>query len=234
MVTSGEDWYPSALDKRAEFHINLDNQAADFATKYGWKAEQLASIHADRVWYEYWYPAKLEIDAKNRQLTKYISTIGGNKTDVDAPATVDFTPSGAPPPEVAPGIEARTRELRRETVNKSVYAKADGVLLGFERAAAEGLNLSEYVADIASVRQLTAYRLEAVFAKKGVDAYRFEGRLKGGEWFHISDESSSPAILQLPAQAGGAAAQIELRAVGMSKYKSVGQYSAIMVATIAP
>ena len=194
----------------------------------------MASIHADRVWIEYWYHAREEADIKRGQLTQYISTVSGNKTEVDAPATVDFTPTSAPPDEVAPGIEARTRELRRETVNKSGYAKADGALLGFERPASEGLNLSEYTAQIEKMNQFSTYRLEAFFKKTGVDAYRFEGRFKGGEWFHISDESDSPAILQLPAQAGGAAAQIDIRAIGMKKYKPVGHYSDTKTMTIAP
>jgi hypothetical protein len=228
-----EDWYPSSLSERVAWHINLDAQAAAFKEKYEWDAATLAWIHADRLWIEYWYNRKVGIDFKEKELTGYIAAISGSKKDVDVPQTPDFS-AAAPPAEVAPGIEARARELRRETVGRSFYSKADGLALGFERPASEGLNLSEYTANIGEVKQLTGYRLEATFSKKGVDAYRFEGRFKGGEWFQISDESGSPAILQLPAQAGGAAANIEIRAIGMVKYKPVGQYSPIMVATIAP
>jgi hypothetical protein len=228
-----EDWYPDSLQERVDWHINLDTQAGAFKEKYGWDGTTLAWIHADRLWIEYWYNRKVGVELREKEMTAYIAAISGNKKDADVPQTPDFS-ADAPPAEVPPGIEARTRDLRRETVGRSFYSKADGLALGFEKPASEGLNLSEYAAHIDRMNQLSGYRLGAFFAKKGVDAYRFEGRFKGGEWFHISDESESGAILQLPAQEGGASAQIDIRAIGMKKYKPVGHYSDTKTMTIAP
>jgi len=224
MATLRDDWYPQPLAERVDWHINLDNQAVDFREKYGWSAAQVASIHADRLWIEYWYHAREEVDIKRGQLTKYISTISGNKTDADVPLTVDFTPSNEPPAEVPPGIEARTRELRRETVNKSVYAKADGALLGFERSAPTLPDLAQMFPEF-SLRTLVNYQIEASFLKQGMDAVRFEYRYKGGNWMPLGDKASSPAILTISPQTAGEAVQIEIRAIFLRKYQTVGNYS---------
>jgi hypothetical protein len=232
-MNNDSDWYPGSLSERVDWHVKLDNEASGMASKYGWDAARLASIHADRLWLEHWAGEKLAFDAAGKQLTGYLGIVGGNKTDLDKPVTPAFS-FGTPPAEVLPGIEARARELRREAVGRSFYSKADGLLLGFERPPADPLNLSDYTPSIGELKPMSAYRLQVFFAKNGVDAHRFEGRFKGGEWFQISDESESPAVLQLPAQAGGAAAQIEIRSIGMKKYKPVGHESDIKVATIAP
>jgi len=232
-MSDEKDWYPHPFDERAAFHINLDNNAGDLAAKYGWDAATLASIHADRVWMEGWWQRSVEANAIGKQMTRYIGIVSGNKTDVDAPETVNFKFSSAAPPEVPPGIEARTRALRRETVNKGNYSKADGLLLGFERAASVEKDFSEFIPQII-LQTLANYQLKAEFFKQGMDAVRFEYRYKGGDWTPLVDAPASPAILTIPAQAAGEAAQIEIRAIFLRKYKVVGKYSPIYSAVIAP
>ena len=106
---ANDDWYPDALAERAAFHTNLKNNLPAFKTKYGISDATLASVEADAAWIVHWAEKQPEADLLSKQLTKYIATIGGNKTDVDAPAPIDFTLSGTAPAEVPPGIEARTR-----------------------------------------------------------------------------------------------------------------------------
>ena len=68
------------------------------------------------------------------QLTKYFNAIAkGTSSGGTFTAPVIAAPA-APPAEVEPDIEDFTRTLRREIVNRSNYTKADGELLGFERA----------------------------------------------------------------------------------------------------
>lgn len=233
-MSEDRDWYPQPLDERAAFHIKLDEQAADFAEKYDWDAATLASIHADRLWIEHAWQRRVEFDAKSKQLTEYINTISGNKEDVDTPEPFVFSSKGgAPPPEVPPGIEFRTRALRRETVNRSNYAEADGELLGFERAASAARDSSEIAPEI-TLETLANYQLKAKFSKQNMDAVRFEYRYNGGNWTALTDAPASPATLSVPPQTPNEAAQIEIRAIFLRKYQPIGKYSPSYSAVIAP
>jgi hypothetical protein len=233
-MPTDKDWYPSSFEGQVAFHVNLDDTANDFKAKYGWDDATLAWIHADRLWMVYWYNRQLAIKGKTTELTQYVEKISGNKKDVDPPQTPDFSPASAAPAEVPPGIEDRTRELRRETVNKSNYSDADGLALGFERVASDAIDFTQNVPEIDKLETMPAFDLRVFTAKKGVDAHRYEGRFKGGEWFHISDEAESPAVLHFTPPTPGEAAQVEIRCIGMVKYKIVGLYSAIQTALIAP
>lgn len=232
-MAENRDWYPTSLDERAVFHTNLNNQAGAFAAKYGWSAAVLASIGADSAWLSYWAPARGEIEQLGKQLTGYLATIKGNDSSLDPPAPIDFKLSSEAPPEVPPGIEFRTRALRRETVNSSNYAVADGLLLGFQRPEAPGGDLTELAPEL-SFRTLADFSVEATFSKKGTDAVRFEFRRKGGEWQPLGDKASSPATLQIPPHTAGQAEQVEIRAIFLKKYAPVGNYSATYAVVIAP
>lgn len=232
-MAENRDWYPSSLDERADFHLNLANQAGAFAAKYGLSAGTLASIAADSAWYQFWAPSRAHIEQVGKQLTGYLATIKGNDPTLDPPATLIFELSGDPPAEVPPGIEFRTRALRRETVNSSNYAVADGLLLGFQRPEGAPGDLTELAPELA-LRTLADFSVEATFSKKGTDAVRFEFRRKGGEWQPLGDKASSPATLEIPPQTPGQAEQVEIRAIFLKKYAPVGNYSAIYAVVIAP
>lgn len=232
-MAEDRDWYPSGLQERADFHANLTNQADAFAAKYGWSAATLASIAADSTWINYWAPARLEFEQISKQITGYIATIKGNDSSLDPPAPIDLKLSSEAPPEVPPGIEFRTRALRRETVNSSKYAVADGLLLGFQRPEAPGGDLTELAPEL-TLRTLADFSVEATFSKKGTDAVRFEFRRKGGDWQPLGDKASSPATLEIPPQTAGQAEQVEIRAIFLKKYEPVGNYSAIYAIVIAP
>lgn len=232
-MAEDRDWYPRSLDERADFHLNLANQADAFAAKYGWSAATVASIVADSTWYQYWAPGRAQIEQIGKQLTGYVATIKGNDPSLDPPAPIDFKLSEEAPPEVPPGIEFRTRALRRETVNSSNYAVADGLLLGFQKPEAPGNDLTELAPEL-SLRTLSNFQIEATFSKKGTDAVRFEFRRKGGEWQLLGDKASSPATLQIPPQTAGQAEQVEIRAIFLKKYAPIGNYSATYATVIAP
>jgi hypothetical protein len=227
------DWYPDALDERAAFHLNLKNNLPQFKVKYNISDDVMKSVDDDAAWIVHWAAKQVEADLLAKQLTGYIRTISGNKEDVDAPAAIQFSLTGTAPDEVPPGIEARVRALRREIKNKSNYSAADGQLLGFERAPQAAPDFSQMFPEI-NLRTLSNYVLEALFSKKGMDAVRFEYRRKGGAWQALGDKATSPATLNIVPQTAGEAEQIEIRAIFLKKYETVGVYSPIYSIVIAP
>ena len=227
-----KDWYPGRLEDRVAWHARLDERARDFAAKYGWDADLLAAIRADRLWIEHWHNEQVEHEATGRQLTKYIHVIGGNKTDADVPQKPKFNNSDDAPPEVPPGIEARTRALRRETVGRTYYSEADGLALGFEKLPADEPDRSQLAPEL-KIKTLDNYRLEVAFSKQGMGAVRFEVR-RAGSWMPLGDKASSPAVLTVTPTTAGEAEKIELRAVFLKDYEPVGVYSPIYTALIAP
>lgn len=126
------DWYKRTMDDLAVWWANLDLRRGDFAAKYPILTTEAFKLGAAAAWVAYWVDARHSFDETSKQISVYFNTIVGKDASADPPLLpVVALPPGTPA-EVPPGIEKFIRDIRREVVGYTNYAKADGEALGFE------------------------------------------------------------------------------------------------------
>ncbi len=226
------DWYPQSMDARATWHANWNAQLPALAAKYG-VSGVIGEVTKDNDWMQYWVQARHDADNLKQQLTKYFNDIAGNDETLEPPAVINFVLSGSPPPEVAPGIEKRTRDIARDIRGSMAYAAADGELLGIVGTQETSENFAEMSPEF-TLATLANFELEVTFRKLGMDALRFEFRYKGGNWMQAGFLVTSPGTFAVAPSQAGVAEQIEVRAFFIQKNNVVGNPSDVKTAFIAP
>jgi len=131
------DWYKKSMDDLAAWWGNLELRRTEFEAKYPILATEKNALAAAAAWMVYWVDARHSFDETSKQITVYFNTIAGKDASADPPLLpVVALPPGTPA-EVPPGIEKFIRDIRREVVGYTNYAKADGEALGFESTPAQ-------------------------------------------------------------------------------------------------
>ncbi len=230
------DWYPKSMDARAAWHENFATQLPALAAKYNILAPILAEVGADNAWMQYWVDARHEADAQSQQLTRFFNDISGKDENLPPPAPINWSLSGAPPTQVKPGIEFRTREIARQIKGSMAYAEADGDLLGIVTSGTASMPLppGEQVSPDFTLVTLAEFALQATFRKLGNDAVRFQYRHKGGNWIAAGVLINSPGSFTIAPQTPGTAEQIEVRGIFLLGNAEVGVFSDAKPAFIAP
>lgn len=229
------DYIPTSWAAYADWLLNFVTQLKKLAAKYGVSTATIDALEADSDWAQYYVPAKLTAAQQEKQLTDYMAaTRGGVKDGKGTPTKpVWELPAGAPP-DVAPDIDGRIREVANFIKNqKSVYTLADGELLGIVSVDESSKPDNQYAPTL-KINQMTTYHIGFEFRKEGLDAARFEYRKKGGAWTALGDSAKSPTDFMIPPTTPGEAEQIEIRAIFLKDYKPFGSYSPIYTATIQP
>lgn len=129
---ASKDWYSTTLVALAVWWANFILRRPEFENKYLILKNKQAELNAIGAWIAYWVATRHTFDEMSTQLSQYFATIAGNDPSKDPPLPITWALPPGTPGEVPPGIEAFIREVRREVVGSSNYAKADGEALGFE------------------------------------------------------------------------------------------------------
>lgn len=227
------DWYPASMDALAAWWENFVLRRPDFEGKYPILGTQKSELDAANLWIQYWVAARHAADELSQQLSRYWNTISGNDSSLDPPSPINWTLPGSKPAEVPPGIEKFIRDIRREVVGSTNYAKADGDAMGFEAATTTPDDPSTMKPDFAAETQVN-FALKITFRKFGMDGQRFEYRHKGGNWLPAGTLLVSGGLISIAPQTPGTAEQIELRSFFIQGNDNVGQVSDTKTATIAP
>lgn len=128
----GLDWYTRTIEALGAWWANFFLRRAEFEVKYPILAAKKSELDAIAAWVAYWVAARHAFDESSKQFTQYFKTISGNDPGADPPSPFAYTLPPGTPAEVPPGIEKFIRDIRREVVGYTNYAKADGEALGFE------------------------------------------------------------------------------------------------------
>ena len=229
------DVIPQNREAFAVWFANFILQLPSVAAKYGIDAAKVTALEADNGWVQYWVPARDTARQQDRQVSDFMQGI--IKGELGAPPINNpkWELPADPPLKVLPGIEKRIREVINEIKSqKSLYAEADGELLGI--LSPEELEKSEndWTAELINPRSLANYGVKTDFRKYGMDAVRVEVRHKGDDWMAIAFLTKSPGVFNVNPQTVGNAEQIELRAVYIKDNQPYGNYSPIYAITVAP
>lgn len=227
------DWYPKNLATLRAWAANFFLRRPEFEAKYPILQTKKAELEGACNWLMWWIDTRSIQDEWSQQFTKYFNTIAGNDPDADVPTTPAWAAPPGMPPDVPPGIEKLMRDTRREVVNASNYATADGEAMGFEAPESEGLTPGDMTPAF-ELKTLAEFKLQATFRKLGMDGLKFQYRHKGGDWQPAATLISSPGTFTVPPAVPGEATQVEIRAIFLEGNNEVGNWSDAKSAFIAP
>ena len=229
------DWYVKSNDELGPWWANFFLRQPEFEAKYPILATKKAELDAIANWVAYWGPARHAFDESSKQLTGFFNTIVGNDPSADPPTTFSYTlPAGAPP-DVAPGIEKLIRDVRREVVGYTNYAKADGEGLGFEATAPASISAADVKPTIKAFSSAHDYGASIVVAgRNGVVSWDVYLTRKGGNRTKYATCDGKTANIFITPTTPGEAEQVQLDIQLRKNNANYGQPSDPVYVTINP
>lgn len=229
------DWYPRPLNELAAWWQNFNLRRAEFEAKYPILLTYKTELIAAAAWIQYWIGAKNTFRDMETQLSGYFSTIAGKDANADPPAPITWALPPGTPAEVSPGVEKLIRDVRRETVGYTNYAKADGEALGFESVSSAPLNPNEVKPTIQVTAAASNYHFSIVVSGREAatmwDVYILR---KGGEWTKVETCNGKSADVQITPTTPGDAEQIQVRVQLRKNNADYGQPSDPTYVTVNP
>lgn len=176
-----KDWYEQAWERLGPWWANFFVRRPEFEAKYPILGTEKAKLEAIAAWFAYWVPARHGFDEAGKQCTKYMNTIAGNDPNADPPTTFTYTAGSGAPADPEPGVEKYIRDIRREVVGLTNYAKADGEALGFEAIATPSLNPNDVKPSVQLFAAAHDYEVTIVVTgRNGVSSWDIYETRKGG------------------------------------------------------
>ena len=205
------NWYPKNMVELAAWWANLLLRRAEFEAKYQILGTRKAEIIDAGLWIQYWVDARHTFDDMSTQLSKYFNTISGNDPSLDPPAPITWTLPPGTPAEVPPGIEKMIRDIRREVVGLTNYAKADGEALGFEATTPANVVPSEVKPTIQITAAAHGYAATiTVSNRSGIEMWDAYLLRKGGSWTKFATCSGKLAEVTITPTTPGEAEQVQI------------------------
>lgn len=229
------DWYPKTMDSLSAWWANFLLQFPNFESKYPVLHTNNAALNAAGAWVAYWVDARHSFDETSKQISAYFNTITGNDPNADPPSlpVVGLPPNT--PAEIPPGLESFIREIRREVVGLTNYAKADGEAMGFEATAAANIIPSQVKPTIQAFGAANNHHFSIVVTGRGEatmwDVYIMR---KGGNWTKHDTCSGKSADVSVPLQTPGDAEQIQVYVQLRKSNADYGQPSDPVYVTLNP
>lgn len=232
-MPSNKDYIPQNWAAFAVWFANFVVQVQALATKYNVSGAKVAELEKDNTWVQFWAEAQPLANQQKKQVTDFVD--GVRKGRLGSPALSNPVWNLGDMPAIVPnGVNDRIREVANFIkTQKSVYAAADGELLGIVTSEETNIVEQDYQPAL-KIASEPNYNLEADFRKFGLDALRVEFRRKGGDWQEIATLTSSPGVFHINPQTAGSAEQIEIRAIFIVKNQPYGKYSPIYSVIIQP
>lgn len=205
------DWYAKTNSELGPWWANFTLRRPEFEAKYpilGTLKNELIAIGA---WMAYWTETRHVFDELGKQQSGYFNTIAGNDPTADPPSPITWTMPPGQPAEVPPGIEKYIRDVRREVVGYTNYAKADGEAMGFEATAVPSLNPNDVKPDITGHAAAHNYDASIVVTGRGGatmwDVYILR---KGGEWTKLTTCEGKSGDIHITPTTPGDAEQVQI------------------------
>ena len=229
------DWYPHNAEDMAAWWANFNLRRPEFAAKYTILTTEEDALEAAAAWVEYWVSTRHTFDDMSKQLTAYFATISGNDPTLDPPKAITWTLPAGTPAEIPPGLEKFIRDIRREVVNASNYAKADGEALGFESASAPKPNPDLVKPEIKVFAAASGYHFSVVVSDRGeANMWDVYVQRKSGGWVKTDSATGKSADIHVTPSSPGDAEQIQVRVQLRKANADYGQVSDPAYVTVNP
>ena len=229
------DWYAKSMDGLLTWWANFINRKAEFESKYPILASQATELNRAGNWIAYWVPQRNSFSDGSQQFTAYFTTIAGNDPTLEPPKQFDWALSGTPPAEVPPGIEKYIRDIRREVVGLTNYAKADGEALGFESTSSDALNPLTLKPTLQAFGAASNHHFSLVVSgREGVTMWDVYILRKDGEWTKVETCSGKSADISVSLTEPGSAEQIQVRVQLRKNNADIGEVSDPVYVTLNP
>ncbi|MBK7394189.1 MAG: hypothetical protein IPI64_12975 [Chloracidobacterium sp.] len=229
------DWYAQGLNALAAWWANFIVRRAEFAAKYAVLTDKAAELNAAGAWIAYWVAQRNSFSDGSQQFTAYFNTIAGNNPSAEPPKSFNWALAGVPPAEPTPGIEFLIREVRREVVGLTNYAKADGEALGFESSTKEAISEMDLKPTIQAFGAATNHHFSIVVSgRDGIDMWDVYILRKDEAWTKIETCSGKSADISVSLTTPGNAEQIQVRVQLRKNNADYGQASDPVYVTLNP
>lgn len=229
------DWYAKSLDGLAAWWANFLLQYPNFQGKYPILHDNNAALIAAGAWVEYWVDARHSFDETSKQISAYFNTIAGNDPNADPPSLPIVALPPNTPAEVPPGIETFIRDIRREVVGMTNYAKADGEAMGFEAPTSANIIPAQVKPTIQVTGAANNHHFSIVVSGRA-DSTMWDVYImrKGGNWTKQDTCSGKSADISVPLQTPGDAEQIQVYVQLRKSNADYGQPSDPAYVTLNP
>ncbi len=205
------DWYAKTNAELGPWWANFELRRTEFEAKYpilGTMKTQLAAIAA---WMAYWTETRHVFDELGKQQSSYFNTISGNDPNADPPSPITWTMPAGQPAEVAPGIEKTIRDVRREIVGYTNYAKADGEAMGLEATTAQPISPNDVKPTITGQAAAHNYHASIVVAgREGATMWDVYILKKGGNWTKLTTCEGKSGDIEITPSVPGDAEQVQI------------------------
>ncbi len=229
------DWYGRTLEEIAAWWANFLLQYPNFESKYAILHTNNTALDAAGAWIAYWVDARHSFDETSKQISAYFYTIAGNDPNADPPSLPVVALPPNTPPEVPPGIQKFIRDIRREVVGLTNYAKADGEAMGFESTASQSISPNLVKPDIQLFGASNNHHFTVVVSGRA-DSTMWDVYIlrKGGNWEKHATFSGKSADVSAPLQTPGDAEQIQVYVQLRKSNADYGQPSDPAYVTLNP
>ena len=229
------DWYPNSMDSLAAWWANFLLQYPNFESKYAVLHTNNTALDAAGAWVEYWVDARHSFDETSKQISAYFNTIAGNDPNADPPSLPIVALPPNTPAEVPPGIETFIRDIRREVVGMTNYAKADGEAMGFEAPTSANIIPAQVKPTIQVTGAANNHHFSIVVSGRA-DSTMWDVYImrKGGNWTKQDTCSGKSADISVPLQTPGDAEQIQVYVQLRKSNADYGQPSDPAYVTLNP
>lgn len=230
-----KDWYVNSLNALAAWWANFIARRAEFESKYPILANKAGELKAAGQWVAYWVGQRNSFTDGSQQFTAYFNTIAGNDPTAEPPTTFNWALSGSPPAEIQPGLEKFIRDIRREVVGLTNYAKADGEALGFESISSDSLNALTLKPTIQAFGAATNHHFSLVVAgREGVTMWDVYILRKDASWTKVETCSGKSADISVSLTDPTSAEQIQVRVQLRKDNADIGEVSDPVYVTLNP
>ena len=232
---ASQDWYARTLNGLAAWWANFIARRAEFEVKYPILATKETELNRAGNWIAFWVAQRNSFTDASQQFTAYFNTIAGNDPNAEPPTSFDWALSGVAPAEVPPGIEAFIRDIRREVVGLTNYAKADGEALGFESTPKGEVPEMEVKPTVQAFSAASNNHFSAVVSgREGVNMWDVYILRSGGVWTKVETCSGKSADITVALTEPGKAEQIQVRVQLRKNNADFGQPSDPVYVTLNP
>lgn len=223
-------YLPRSDEDKGKWLNNYAFKLPNYAAKYSITSEEVADMQNSSLVFE------VILQYKN-QLTAYVSAFVDFKNIVrdgsnnNAPLNIPTLPAFMHPASIVPGIFARATAIANRIKSHINYSTADGEDLGIEG--------TQSTIDFNALKPTLKGRLvagghpEIGWKKQGMDGVEIQKMDEHGNWQYLAVDLKPNYTDNAPLPPTGSSAVWRYRAIYLYKDERVGQWSDVLVVTVA-
>lgn len=223
-------YLPRTDEEKAGWLNNFALKLPTYAAKYGITPEELADMQTSAQFFDALLDYKNQYNAYASSVTNFKNIMRDGKTN-GAITELPMPPASMLPTPVPPGIFARSSAIVNRIKASLNYSTADGEDLGIEG--------TQSTIDFNALKPTLKGRLvagghpEIGWKKQGMDGIEIQKMDEHGNWQHLAVDLKPNYIDNSSLPPTGSSAVWRYRAIYLYKDERVGQWSDVLVVTVA-